>query len=166
MELRAYRESDAEAVVSWVENERTYYMWCAGLIGVWPVTAEMLNARMRAYPNDVPLVLEDADGPAGFACLFRPDGEREAVRLGFVILDEKKRGRGLGRGLAERAVGYARDRLCAKRATLCAFRNNPAARRCYASVGFVEAPGDARPDFEALGESWERVEMEIDLTRK
>lgn len=28
MELRAYRESDAEAVVSWVENERTYYM-CA-----------------------------------------------------------------------------------------------------------------------------------------
>lgn len=157
--LRPFGEEDAETVAAWVKDEQTYYRWCAGMIGCWPVTAEALRNGLAKYPDNRAMMMTEGGCPAGFFCLYYKDEARTAVRLCYVLLDAEKRGRGLGRRMMALAARYAFEEMDAKRLNLGVFENNPAALRCYEAVGFREKPGAERKPVQAGGEEWRCMDM-------
>ncbi len=160
--LRPYKPCDAEAVVSWAEDERTLRMWTADRFkdDAWPLPAERFNAYYRQFDgedNVFPMTAFDECGiPAGH--LFLRYTGPDTVRIGFVIADPKRRGRGEGREMIALAVEYARRFLLAKTVTLGVFADNPAALRCYTAAGFRPV-GEAV--FSIAGEDWTGVEMAL-----
>lgn len=157
--LRPFGAEDAETVAAWVKDERTYYRWCAGMIGRWPVTAEALRDELAKRPDNRALVLTEGGRPAGFLCLYYKDEARTVARFCYVLLDAEKRGRGLGKRMMALAARYAFEEMDARRLNLAVFENNPAALRCYEAVGFREPPGAERRPVQACGEEWRCVDM-------
>ena len=80
--------------------------------------------------------------------------------MGFVIVDDSKRGRGLGKSLVNMAVDYAFKQLGAKKVSLGVFENNTSAIHCYESAGFHRASRPETESYECLGETWNCIEME------
>lgn len=66
--------------------------------------------------------------------------------------------------MLQHALRYAFDILRVDKVTLGVFENNPAAYRCYTSVGFKDVTSDTPEYYHVLGEDWKRLELEI--TRK
>ncbi|MEG0491814.1 MAG: GNAT family protein [Clostridia bacterium] len=160
--LRPYRASDAAKVVSWVRDEQTYECWCAGYVGRWPVTADMLNQCMQQHPASEPLIFELEAQPVAFLSAYYKDEAKTIVRFGFVILDDKQRGRGLGKQVLGQAVHYAFEKMGAKKLNLGVFMQNPAAMRCYEAVGFHALNSTEKKLVQKCGEQWQCVEMEMD----
>ena len=89
------------------------------------------------------------------------DDEKTVLRLGFVIVDSKKRGMGYGKRMLEAAIKYAFEILRAEKLTLGVFENNEAALRCYKSVGFTETETAENEVFRIFGEEWKCIELEL-----
>ena len=89
-----------------------------------------------------------------------PADDLSEQRLGFVIVDDSKRGKGLGKTLVSMAVDYAFCKLEATKVSLGVFENNPAAIRCYESVGFHRVGRQETESYRCLGETWNCIEME------
>lgn len=162
MYLRPYRPEDAEVITSWIRDEATMHRLAANLYDSFPVTAEEMNRKYDAYKtthSSIGFVMVDEQGKlAGhFVWLFRPD-DPDTARLCFVIVDDSRRGQGLGGELVRLALRHAREELGAGRVTLCVFANNPAAHRCYLGAGFR----DLEPvrQVTIMGESWACIDME------
>ena len=70
MELRPYKSSDAETILSWCDNEKSFYEWSAGILGNYPITekqfgfVESLIAFTAFENNEI----------VGFFTLRKPDG--------------------------------------------------------------------------------------------
>ena len=135
-QLRPYECGDAADILSWVSGEEAFYKWSAGRLGPWPVTSEAFVEYYRANPEIMPMTMADEQGAAGHLLLRWPTESRTTLRLGFIIVDGKRRGQGLGRTLLRLALYHAFETLGAERVTLGVFDNNPPARRCYESLGF------------------------------
>ena len=159
LRLRPYRETDAEAILSWATDEKQFYQWTAGVMGTYPLTAE----RFREKRGLMRFTLLDETEPAGFFTLRNPDGTPDEVRFGFVIVDPKKRGQGCGREMLRLGLTFARDVYRAKRASLGVFENNGPALRCYRAAGFIDVETDAPETYAILGETWPCREMAINL---
>ena len=65
------------------------------------------------------------------------DDEKKVVRFGYVIIDNEKRGKGIGKELMKLAIRYAFEILRAEKITLGVFDNNESAEKCYSACGFV-----------------------------
>ena len=37
--LRPYKQEDAEIILSWCTDEKSFYKWTAGVLGDYPITA-------------------------------------------------------------------------------------------------------------------------------
>ena len=85
--------------------------------------------------------------------------ERTIVRLGFIIVDDTKRGKGYGKKMVQLATKYAFEFLGAKKVTLGVFDNNPSAYHCYKAAGFQEN-GEIF-NIPLLGETWKVIELEM-----
>ena len=83
--------------------------------------------------------------------------EKKEMRIGFVIVDDTKRGKGYGREMIKLALKYAFDLFRAERVTLGVFDNNPSAYRCYKAAGFQEY---SERNVFLLGENWRCIDME------
>ena len=79
------------------------------------------------------------------------------MRIGFVIMDDARRGNGYGREMIRLALIYAFDLFKAERVTLGVFDNNPSAFRCYKAAGFKEY---SEREVFLLGENWRCTDME------
>ncbi|MDD4842990.1 MAG: GNAT family N-acetyltransferase, partial [Anaerotignum sp.] len=102
MKLRNYRASDAKYVVEWVKDELTYYQWCAALLGEYPLVEERINIfynNMEKTNAYWVMTAEDEVGVVGHITLRVTDEERETIRLGFVLVNDARRGQGLGKEL-------------------------------------------------------------------
>ena len=141
MKLREYRREDADVISSWVQDEKTLYLWSADRIGVFPLTGEQLQEhyettaeKIRFYPMTA---TDDSDRAQGHFFIRVPnEGNPLQVRFGFVIVDPAVRGRGLGREMLRLGIDYAREVLGAEKIDLGVFEANERARHCYESVGF------------------------------
>ena len=141
MKLREYRKEDAAAISSWVTDEITMYEWSADRIARYPFDAgdldshheqTMRNERFMPYT-----FVDDTDMPVGHIVIRYPDPDDDRmVRFGFVIIDPKLRGRGLGKKMLDEACDYSKDVLHADRVTLSVFSRNSKALKCYTSAGF------------------------------
>ena len=161
--LRPYKPSDAAVITSWIKSEYLMRQWCADRYERYPVTPEEMNAyheRNIDGQHSRALTMTDGDEIVGYITLRNPADTPAEQRLGFVIVDDSKRGLGLGKSLVSMAIKYAFETLGATRVSLGVFNNNPAAIHCYESVGFHSVSRPDTESYKCLGETWDCIEME------
>ena len=163
LRLRPYRKSDAEAITGWIKDERSFRFWCADRFDRYPITAADLNDQ---YDNsegaaDVfHFTAYDEDGIAGHINIRFPEsGNIDTVRFGYVIIDDRKRGRGLGREMISLALRYSFDIMKAEKVTIGVFAENKPALGCYLSAGFRDTGVSEK--FFFYDEEWCCKELEI-----
>jgi len=174
--LRASTVEDVRAVAAWIRTEADLRTW-SGSTFRWPLEVEQLRAYVTEAPDRHRLMwtaVPDPEAPRpdqprpdrvvlGHASLaLTPDGT--AGRLGRILVDPDRRGRGLGRAMVTSAVAaaFAQTRIAAL--TLGVYRQNTAARRLYEGLGFtttavlegVTTVGD---------EAWDAIEMALPRDR-
>lgn len=162
--LRPYQPSDAAVITSWLKSEYLMRQWCADRYEHYPVTPDDMNAYYERYidgQRSCALTMVDGDDIVGYITLRIPSDDSMEQRLGFVIVDDSKRGRGLGKALVSMAVEYAFRTLGATKVSLGVFENNPSALHCYEAAGFRRVSRPETEHYECLGETWNCIEMEL-----
>lgn len=162
LKLRNYEKSDAKYIASWCENEIIFHMWCADEYDRYPISAEDINKYYgdKGEKQGDKLTAFDENGVVGHFTLRPIASEKGEIRLGFVIVDNKRRGQGLGKKMVQLALEYAHTRLNAKKVTLEVFENNKRAYKCYKSIGFKEFNPPKTGFYNILGEKWLCRELE------
>jgi RimJ/RimL family protein N-acetyltransferase len=139
MYLRKYVETDAEKILSWIADERAFRLWSAGRYGEYPITSDEINQNYRECDKSggfYPVTLiDEEENVIGHLILRNPTEDKSIIRLGFIIVDNKVRGKGYGKKLLELAIRYAREELLAEEINLGVFKVNESAYKCYTSVG-------------------------------
>ena len=161
--LRPYQPSDAVVITSWLKSEYLMRQWCADRYERYPVTPEDMNTyyeRNIDGQRSRALTMTDGDEIVGYITLRTPADNPAEQRLGFVIVDDSKRGRGLGKALVSMAVRYANGKLGAKKVSLGVFENNPSAIHCYEAAGFHRVSLPETENYDCLAELWNCIEME------
>ena len=161
--LRPYKACDAEKIVSWTGDERAFRLWSADRFDTFPLTADGLNAHYDSFAyseSQLPFTLTDNGEVCGHMIMRYTDEARKTVRFGFVIVDNSRRGQGLGKAMLTLAVKYAFEFLGADKLTLGVFTTNQSALECYKAAGFTEC-GTIKNACAYGDESWDLTEMEI-----
>lgn len=102
----------------------------------------------------------DGDEVVGYITLRIPAKDKAEQRLGFVIIDDSKRGRGLGKALISMAAKFAFEKLGVSKVSLGVFENNSEAIHCYEAAGFHRVSRAETESYVCLGDVWKCVEME------
>ena len=141
MRLRAYVREDSPVIAKWIGTEKELYQWSADRYGFFPLLDYSIDenyAPAMETGRFIPLTIVDEDACiVGHLIIRYPDeNDDSSVRLGFVVVDPAKRGKGFGSELIRLAVEYVKSNLTATRVDLGVFDNNPNARKCYESAGF------------------------------
>lgn len=168
LKLRPYKPQDAETIVSWIKDERALRKWSSDRYGAYPVTAEDMNYKYldcngdcEETDNFYPLTAVSEEGIVGHLILRYTDAAQKIIRIGFVIVDDTKRGKGYGKQMIQMATRYAFTMLQAEKVTLGVFENNPSAYHCYKAAGFKEISMEKTFVYEFRGEQWNCIEMEV-----
>ncbi len=159
--LRNYTENDANEIIKWIKNERALRLWSADRYGNFPIKAEDINNNYTeciSNGNFYPMTLVDGDKIIGHIILRNPDGNKDIIRLGFIIVDPMLRGKGYGKLIIKKAIEYAKNVLHAKEINLGVFENNESAYHCYKAAGFKEISIDKNV-MQFQNENWDCVEM-------
>lgn len=164
LSLRPYKPLDAVVITSWLKSEYLMRQWCADRYERYPVTPEDMNSYHEHYIDGqrsrALTMVDDNEEVAGYITLRIPADDISEQRIGFVIVDDSKRGRGLGKALVRMAVGYAFNTLGAAKVSLGVFESNPSAIRCYEAAGFERVAKAEKEYYQCLGETWKCIEME------
>ena len=161
--LRPYQPTDARVITTWLKSEYLMRQWCADRYEQFPVTPDDMNSYHKLYidgHNSVALTMVEGEEIVGYITLRTPADDSSEQRLGFVIVDDSKRGKGFGKALVSMAVDYAFFKSGGVKVSLGVFENNPSAIRCYESVGFNRVVRQETESYECLGETWNCIEME------
>lgn len=171
LRLRPYKACDAQTITSWIKSEFAFRQWCADRYKTYPLTAEAMNRYYGSEQENDRIwgmtAFDDAGVVGHFTMRFPHAGSFNEVRLGFVIVDDQKRGRGYGKEMISLAVRYAFDFVKANKVSLGVFENNRPALQCYRACGFDIVRRDPPESYLCMGEVWNCIEMEItDKTRR
>lgn len=161
--LRPYKTSDAAVITSWLKSEYLMRQWCADRYEHYPVTPEDMNTYHARYidgQHSRAMTMTDGDDIVGYITLRTPADDSTEQRLGFVIVDDSRRGCGLGKALVSMAVKYAFESLEAMKVSLGVFENNPSAIHCYKAAGFNRVSRPKTECYQCFGETWNCIEME------
>ena len=168
MRFRPYKSCDAEVVLSWCRDELTFRLWSADRYPTYPITPDEMNHKYIGCNGDCPepdnfypMTLCDENGPVGHLILRYTDAERKVMRLGFVVVDDTKRGCGYGKRLVRTALQYAFDYLDAEKVTIGVFEDNASAYHCYRAAGFREISVECPEICRFCGKDWRIRELEI-----
>ena len=163
MDLRLFTISDALTIFSWIKDKTAFRKWSADRYPVFPPEPEDMVAQYAA-DNIFPFTAVDSEGNiVGHIMLRYPEPSKAVIRFGFVILDDRLRGKGYGKQMLQLAILKAKQDFGAQKITLGVFDNNPSALHCYESVGFVVTGTDT---YVIDGEEWSGKEMELVLTSR
>lgn len=137
LQLRPYKTSDAEHIVSWIEDENAFRLWCADRFENYPLSPEEFNKLYQNKNDDfLGIIAEDEGNIIGHFFIQRL--QQDKYKFGLIIVDSTKRGKGYGKQMLLEALNYAKANLKATTVTLSVFDNNPSAYRCYLNLGFKE----------------------------
>jgi len=136
-------------------------MWSADRYEKYPIEPEDINKNYSKEDNFYPMTLIEDEKIIGHLILRNPDGNKDVIRLGFIIVDCSIRGKGYGKKIISEAINFAKNELGAKEINLGVFTNNKSALECYKSVGFkiIEIQKDALDFYD---EKWDCAEMVLD----
>ena len=163
MQLRDFTKEDAEIICTWLKKEDDLYRWSADRFNKFPLTAEDIisnYAPQKESDRFLPVTMADDEGKIVGHFIFRypKEDDNSTLRFGFVIVDPALRGKGLGKEMLLRGIEFAKMVPGVKRVDLGVFENNPAAKKCYESVGFKEY--GVRLCEMPIG-TWKCIDMEI-----
>lgn len=168
LRLRPYKPCDAEKILDWCRDEREFRLWTSDRYDSYPISAEDMNHKYIHLNGDCPdpenffpLTAFDESGAVGHLILRFTDEEKKVLRIGFVILDSTKRGKGLGSEMIRLALKYSFEILGAEKVTIGVFDSNPAACYCYKAAGFTESAEQPRFQYSYDGENWSVIELEL-----
>lgn len=163
LELRLYKNTDSNIIVKWLKSEFAFRQWSADRYQSYPITADDMNLYYSQYSDDelCKLIAVDEDKIIGHLTIRFIDDARKIARLGFVIVDDTKRGKGYGKQLVSSALKYAFNILKADKVTLGVFENNTPAVLCYLSCGFKVVEKEIIESYQCMDETWNCIEMEI-----
>ena len=161
MNLRIYKNDDAKEILSWIKDEREFRLWSADRYEDYPIKPEDITSNYVESAKSshfYALTLEDKGKIIGHLILRNPDQNKDVVRLGFIIVNNKIRGKGYGKILINEGIKYAKEQLGAKVINLGVFTNNESAYKCYESVGFEKVHVDKNV-YQFYNENWDCAEM-------
>lgn len=168
LRLRPYKTCDAEKIVTWFKDERSFRKWSSDRWEAFPITAEDMNKKYVDFNGDCiepdnfyPMTAFDDSGIVGHLIMRFLDEKKTILRFGFVVLDDTKRGKGYGKEMIRLALKFAFEILRVEKVTIGVFDNNPAAYNCYRAVGFTEIGEDKNGIYKIMGEDWKCIELEI-----
>lgn len=164
LRLRPYKSSDAETIVQWLGEEREFRLWCADRYDHYPISPVDMDACYQTQEEIYPMTAVEEGNILGHLTLRYVEQEQREVRLGFVIVDPAKRGKGRGRELVQLAARYAMLFLGAEKISLVAFEENVRAYTCYLAAGFKDVIEEPPKECGILGERWHYRKMELDVT--
>ena len=156
--LRPYKASDAETILSWCQDEKTFYRWTAGVLGDYPITQK----EFSSVENLIPFTAFDDSEILGFFTLRNPKETLDELRFGFVILNPALRGKGYGKEMLRLGLNFVFDLYGADKASIGVFENNVSAYHCYRAVGFRDVPAEIPETYHVLGEDWKCRELALD----
>lgn len=139
--LRDYRQDDLPHIRKWVNDRKTTEYLSA--IFWFPQseidTSEFLNRAMRSAPNAAYFVIADVKDESyiGQMDIFEINWKIRLGKLGTVIGNEAKRGKGYGTEALKLMLDYAFGVLGLERLELDVYADNKRAVRCYEKAGFV-----------------------------
>lgn len=159
LRLRPYRPEDAEQILSWSKDEKSFYKWTAGVLGNYPLT----NDQFNEVNNRMAFTAIDDNDIVGFFTLRDPDNMFEELRFGFVIVDSEKRGKGYGKKMLQLGLTYAKEIYGVNKVSLGVFENNEPAYHCYKAVGFQNVVQNEIETYPIMGEDWKCLVLEMQL---
>ena len=106
-----------------MKDAESYYRWCAGISGEYPITTE----QFHSVTQHMAFAAVEDDTITGFFTLRRPSDDPDILRFGFVIVNPDKRGQGYGKRILMEGIRYAKEICDVKKITLGVFENNPSA---------------------------------------
>ncbi len=167
MYLRPYKKSDAKTIISWCKDEKTFRLWTSDRYDHFPISEDDMNYKYFDCNGDCseddnfyPMVACDDEGVVGHFILRYTNGDVHTLRIGFVIIDDKKRGCGIGKKLICLALRYAFTTAGAEKVTIGVFENNTSAYYCYKAAGFKEITDDQPVVCDLFGEKYRIIELE------
>lgn len=168
MYLRPYKKEDAKTIISWCDDETTFRKWTSDRYDRYPITEKDMNYKYldcngdcEEQDNFYPMTACNENGIVGHFILRYVNGDHSVLRIGFVIVDSKKRKCGYGKKMMRLAVDYAFRIAGAEQVTIGVFRNNESAYRCYKSVGFKDVRQENEEVCQIFGEEWKIAELAI-----
>lgn len=168
MYLRPYKKSDAKTIISWCEDETVFRKWTSDRYKTYPITEDDMNDKYFRCNGDCteednfyPMTACDENGIVGHFTMRYIGGNCHILRIGFVIVDNKKRGQGYGKKMIQLALEYAFRIAGAEKVTIGVFENNKSAYYCYKSAGFKDVLTEHNEVCELFGEKWRILELEV-----
>lgn len=169
LRLRPYKKCDAKIIITWSKDEISFRKWSSDRWEAYPLTEKEMNEKYVGNNGDCsepenffPMTAFDDSGIVGHLIMRFIDEEKMILRLGFVIVDDTKRGMGYGKEMLELALKYAFEILKVEKVTLGAFDNNMPAYYCYKAVGFKDVELEEPELCQICGETWNVLELEMD----
>lgn len=165
--LRPYKSCDAAKIAGWIKDEFAFRQWSADRYESYPISPGDINSYYSCFADSdafFAMTAFDENGIAGHLTMRFTDDEKSVLRFGFVIVDDSKRGVGLGKEMLSLSLKYSFEILKVKTVTLGVFENNSPAYYCYKSVGFKELETDQFEYYNVLNERWKCLEMKIDFS--
>jgi ribosomal protein S18 acetylase RimI-like enzyme len=142
LHIRPRTAGDCAVIVSWIADAGALYQFTGSRLR-WPLTVAQLT-EMEDQDVFTAWTLTDKASDATIGH-FDLTIEKHVARIGRVIIDPARRGRGLAGVLMRFALEQA-QLLGAESAQLNVIANNQAAIRTYLRAGFSEQPFPDRPD--------------------
>ena len=166
--LRPYKKGDTKTIISWCEDETTFRRWTSDRYNSYPITEKDMNYKYFDCNGDCieednfyPMTACDENGLVGHFIMRYLDGHHDILRIGFVIVDDKKRGHGYGKKMMKLAIEYAFKIAGAEQVTIGVFENNMPAYYCNKAAGFHDVKPEQEMICELFGEKWRILELEI-----
>ena len=163
LRLRPYEKYDAKYIADWFENEYIFHQWCANEYNKYPITANQINAYYEKHEtenNNFKFMAFNENGTIGHITMRFTDMAKTTLRFGFVAIDKRQRGKGLGKEMILLALDYAFRILKAETVNLGVFENNESAYRCYKSAGFKDTYLIIPETYIIFGDVWQCRELE------
>ena len=132
MEMKMYSRQDGDVIVSWIENEDEYQLWCSNTFGQYPISGDILD-RYYYEHNLYPFVFIHNGERIGQICVTFLNPER--VRLSYVLVSKSKRNQGFGKEMMIMMMNYLSS-LSVKQITLAVYQENKVAYSLYSHLGF------------------------------
>ena len=168
MRIRFFQTEDAKRVLKWIHSEREFRMWSVDQYGEYPIEpADIIRNYMlkMSIGEFYPLIFTEGKKVVGHLILRYPTEDKHLVQLGYIIVNDKLRGKGYGTQMIMTAIHFANKELGATKFRLGVITINEKARRCYEKIGF-EPTSLKKGVYNFHGEEWDYQEMIYDPAKK
>lgn len=169
LRVRPYKNCDAKSIITWCRDEADFRKWSSDRWESFPITEADMNRKYVDHNGDCtdldnfyPMTAFDDSGVVGHFIMRFIDEKKKTLRLGFVIVDDSKRGMGYGKEMLKLALKYSFEILKVEKVTLGVFDNNIPAYYCYKSIGFKDVKMDEKETCNVCGETWNILELEME----